>query len=195
MLKLTIPADIADEVIAQAKQGLPLEVCGILAGNGDCVEKLYKMTNTDESNVHYAMDSQEQFAAVELFRGNMLRHSAVVYHADLPEPAQAIDFDGDGWLDYIPIPVSGTIVVEERLPAGAAAVLINRAHTQTDIYLPIDTNQKRLFDTIDGERSIRDLVGDRGDLSAARTLFERLWQYDQVVFDTSRQPRGGGSQV
>jgi len=136
---------------------------------------------------------QEQFAAVELFRGNMLRHSAVVYHADLAEPAQAINFDGDGWLDYIPIPVSGTIVVEERLPAGAVAVLINRAHTQTDIYLPINTTQKRLFDTIDGERSIRDLVGDGSDLSEARTLFLRLWRYDQVVFDASNPSGHGGA--
>jgi hypothetical protein len=111
----------------------------------------------------------------------------------MPELSQAIKFDGDGWLDYIPIPVSGTIVVEERLPAGAAAVLINRAHTQTDIYLPIDTNQKRLFDTIDGECSICDLVGDRGDLSAARTLFMRLWQYDQVIFDASKQSRRSGA--
>ncbi len=151
------------------------------------------LTQIPHSDLIGRLTLQEQFAAVELFRGNMLRHSAVVYHADLPEPAQAIDFDDDGWLDYIPIPVSGTIVVEERLPAGAAAVLINRAHTQTDIYLPIDTNQKRLFDTIDGERGIRDLVGDRGDLPAARTLFERLWQYDQVVFDTSMQPSRGGA--
>ena len=151
------------------------------------------LTQIPHSGLMGRLTLQEQFAAVELFRGNMLRHSAVVYHGDLPEPAQAIDFDGDGWLDYIPIPVSGTIVVEERLPAGAAAVLINRAHTQTDIYLPIDTNQKRLFDTIDGERSIRDLVGDRGDLSAARALFERLWQYDQVVFDTSKQSSRGGA--
>jgi SAM-dependent methyltransferase len=151
------------------------------------------LTQIPHSGLMGRLTLQEQFAAVELFRGNMLRHSAVVYHADLPEPAQAIDFDGDGWLDHIPIPVSGTVVVEERLPAGAAAVLINRAHTQTDIYLPIDTNQKRLFDTIDGERSIRDLVGDRGDLSATCALFERLWQYDQVVFDTSKQSSRSGA--
>lgn len=149
------------------------------------------LTQIPHSDLIGRLTLQEQFAAVELFRGNMLRHSAVVYHADLPEPAQAINFDGDGWLDYIPIPVSGTILVEERLPAGAAAVLINRAHTQTDIYLPINAIQKRLFDTIDGERAIRDLVGDRGDLSEARTLFMRLWQYDQVVFDASIQPSSG----
>ena len=151
------------------------------------------LTQIPHSGLIGRLTLQEQFAAVELFRGNMLRHSAVVYHAVMPELSQAIKFDGDGWLDYIPIPVSGTIVVEERLPAGAAAVLINRAHTQTDIYLPIDTNQKRLFDTIDGECSICDLVGDRGDLSAARTLFMWLWQYDQVIFDASKQSRRSGA--
>ena len=34
--------------------------------------------------------------------------------------------------------------------------LINRAHTYHDIYLPIDAQEKRLFDAIDGERSIGD---------------------------------------
>jgi len=151
------------------------------------------LTQIPHSVLFGRLTLQEQFAAVELFRGNMLRHSAVVYHADLPEPAQAINFDGDGWLDYIAIPASGTIVVEKRLPAGAADVLINPAHTQTDSYLPIDTDKKRLFDTINGERSIRDLVGDHGDLSAARAFFERLWQYDQVIFDASKQSRRSGA--
>ncbi len=130
---------------------------------------------------------QEQFAAVEEFRGNMLRHSAIVYHAELDEPAQPVNFDGNHWLDYIPIPIFGTIVVEERLPAGAAAVLINRAHTQTDIYLPVSASEKKIFNAIDGECSVRDLIGITGNISEARSLFIRLWLYDQVVFDASCQ--------
>jgi hypothetical protein len=35
-----------------------------------------------------------------------------------------------------------TICVQERLPPGAPAVLINRNHTYTDIYLPINAQQK-----------------------------------------------------
>ena len=92
MLKLTIPADIADEIFAQAKEGVPLEVCGIVAGKGDRVEKLYKMTNTDESNVHYAMDSKEQFAAVKDMRSANIKMLAI-YHSHPETPARPSEED------------------------------------------------------------------------------------------------------
>jgi hypothetical protein len=75
----------------------------------------------------------------------------------------------------------------------AAAVLINRAHTYADIYMPIDAQEKRLVDAIDGERSIGEIAGDN-PRDVCRALFERLWWHDQVVFDgsprtTSRRSR------
>ena len=79
-----------------------------------------------------------------------------------------------------------TLCVQERLPPGAAAVLINRAHTYTDIYLPIDAREKLLVDAIDGERSIGEIAGD-SPRDICRDLFKRLWWYDQVVFDASRR--------
>ena len=85
-----------------------------------------------------------------------------------------------------------TLCVQERLPPGAAAVLINRAHTDTDIYLPIDAREKRLVDAIDGERSIGEIAGDE-PRDVCRALFERLWWHDQVVFDESLRRRPDGS--
>jgi SAM-dependent methyltransferase len=126
----------------------------------------------------------EQYAAVELFRGTMIRHSVVAYRDD--SPAAPVSFDGDAWLDYVPIRVPDTICVQERLPPGAATVLINRTHTYTDIYLPIDAQQKKMFDAIDGERTIGEIAVEQGQHGTARAFFERLWRYDQVVFDTSR---------
>jgi len=70
------------------------------------------------------------------------------------------------------------------LPPGAAGVLINRTHSYTDIYLPIDTAEKQMFDSIDGHRTIGDIVGSRS-CEASRRFFEQLWWHDQVVFDTS----------
>lgn len=128
----------------------------------------------------------EQYAAVELFRGTMVRHSAVAYRDDAPGERQQVSFVGDGWLGYVPIRMSETICVQERLPPGAAGVLINQSHTYTDIYLPIDAPEKRLLDAIDGERTIGAIVGEHGQRDTARVLFERLWWYDQVVFDASR---------
>ena len=42
-----------------------------------------------------------------------------------------------------------TISVQERLPPGAAGVLINRTHAYRDLIMPIDSTEKRLFDAID----------------------------------------------
>ncbi len=104
----------------------------------------------------------------------------------IPGSSEVIGFSGDAWPDYVPVRVPDTLCVQERLPPGAAGVLINRAHTYTDIFLPIDAREKRLVDAIDGERSIGEIAGDeRRDV--CRALFERLWWHDQVVFDGSRK--------
>jgi SAM-dependent methyltransferase len=138
----------------------------------------------------------DQYAAVELFRGTMVRHSVVVYRDDSPVVRQQISFGGDAWPGYVPIKMSDTICVEERLPQGAAAVLINQTHTYRDLYMPIDAKEKLLFDDMDGKRNIREIVEKalpplqiKSQRDIARTFFERLWRYDQVVFDaSSRQP-------
>lgn len=129
----------------------------------------------------------EQYAATELFRGTMVRHSMIVYRDDR-SPAH-VTFAGDAWLRYVPIRMSETICIQERLPPGAAAVLINRSHTYRDLVMPISATEKRWFDAIDGNRTIGDILettpaSSKGQLHAeARAFFERLWWHDQVVFD------------
>ena len=139
------------------------------------------------------LPAPEQYAAVELFRGTILRHSVIVYRNDRPNGSPTIRFDDEGWQDYVPLRQPYTICVEQRLPPGAAGVLINQSHTYPDLILPINANEKRLFKAIDGKRTIAEIV--RGAASRknnqqhrerARSLFERLWWYDQVVFDASR---------
>jgi SAM-dependent methyltransferase len=136
----------------------------------------------------------EQSAAIELFRGTMVRHSVVAYRNDSPTDPRQLNFAGDSCLDYVPIRMSDTICVQDHLPPGAAAVLINQTHTDRDLFLPIDSIEKRLFDAIDGIRTIRDIV-EKIPLSSHRTtnvdiardFFERLWWHDQVVFDASQR--------
>jgi hypothetical protein len=133
-----------------------------------------------------ALEPAEQYAAAELFRGTMMSHSVIARRDDRADRARPINFSDDAWLDYVPVRVPDTVCVLERLPPGAAAVLINRAHTCTDIYLPIDAQEKRLVDAIDGERSIGGIAGNE-PRDVCRTLFERLWWHDQVVFDGSHR--------
>ena len=127
---------------------------------------------------------QSQYAAIELFRGTMVRHSFITYRSDSPRDAR-IDFEGDAWLGYTPIRLPDTLTIRERLPAGASAVLINRNHTYTDLYLPIDAHQEELLAAIDGERTIAQICRDEKDRDSARAFFAQLWRWDQVVFDTS----------
>ena len=43
-----------------------------------------------------------------------------------------------------------------------------------------------MFDAIDARRSIGKILDHAGgDVRHARGFFQKLWQYDQVVFDTS----------
>ena len=130
----------------------------------------------------------EQYAAVELFRGTMVRHSAVVHRHDRPSH-RAVSFDGDAWPGYVPVRLPDTVVVQDKLPPGAAAVVLNKSHTYTDIYLPLSAQQKQLFDAIDGKRTIGEIAPQVAQRDAAKVLFEGLWWYDQIVFDTS--PRRG----
>ena len=136
----------------------------------------------------------EQYAAAELFRGTMVRHSAIAYRDDRHGGPERANFAGEAWLGYVPIRMPDTLCVQERLPPGAAAVLINQTHTYRDLFLPIDAMEKRLFDAIDGKISVGDLVeralpsSPRTSwLNTARAFFERLWWYDQVVFDLSAE--------
>jgi SAM-dependent methyltransferase len=124
---------------------------------------------------------EKQYAALELLRGTMAKHEFVAYG-----DTENVDFDTERLLDYVPIRRHETITVKERLPAGAAAVLLNPMHTHTDIFLPINASEERLLNAIDGNRSIKDIV-QKGNRDKACEFFRRLWHYDQVVFDGSRR--------
>jgi hypothetical protein len=160
------------------RQAAYLPQCGALA-------------STPHQTLLTRLPAEQQYAASELFRGSMVRHSAVAYRSDRPHH-ESINFTGDAWLGYVPIRLPETICVQEKLPPGAAGVLINRSHTYTDIYLPINAQQKKLFDAIDGKRSIGEIAPETALRNIARVLFEGLWQYDQVVFDASRHPKLAG---
>lgn len=127
------------------------------------------------------MEPPGQYAAMELFRGAMLRHSAIFYRQEDP-PCDAIPFDDRTLQDCRPLRLPDTICVDKAVAPGEVGVLINRRHTDTDIYLPVTEAEKRLWSAMDGRRPVRDLVGG-GKVRPA--FFETLWRHDQIVLDIS----------
>jgi SAM-dependent methyltransferase len=138
-----------------------------------------------------SLPPRRQHAAVELFRGTMVSHSFIGYRNDHPTESQPIAFTDDGWRDYVPIRVSSSLCVRERLPEGAAGVLINGAHRFSDLILPINSFEDQLLGHIDGERTLAEILQsglvEADSELAARDFFERLWRYDHIVLDTSRR--------
>ncbi|KAB0672362.1 M67 family metallopeptidase [Oryzomonas sagensis] len=84
---LKIPASVYDDLIAHAREGFPLEVCGILGGTDDTVSVIYRMTNSDASNEHFMMEPREQFSVVKDLRAKGLSMLAV-YHSHPETPAR-----------------------------------------------------------------------------------------------------------
>lgn len=64
------------KMLAHAEKELPNEACGLIAGviSGDgankVIEKVYLLTNIDQSNEHFTLDPKEQLAAVKDMRTN-----------------------------------------------------------------------------------------------------------------------------
>jgi SAM-dependent methyltransferase len=137
-----------------------------------------------------ALPLAAQHAAVELLRGTMTKHDFIAYRDDRVGKSQPIAFDGQNWMNYVPLRLPWALVVRERLPAGASAVLINRAHPFPDLALPINAAQERVFAAIDGKRSVGEILRVAtadARLDHGREFVERLWRYDQIAIDA-----GGG---
>ncbi len=130
---------------------------------------------------------EEQYAALELFRGDMLRHNLV---AHLPEHAkeQALSFSGVDWQTYIPLRLPDIVISRKRLP-GKAAVLANPSNSDPELTFPVDELELQIFEAIDNRRTIAqiiDLVAAKRSRTAdaihgrARLFFEQIWWYDLV---------------
>ena len=130
------------------------------------------------------LSEREQFAAMELWRGLMTRHSAIAFRDASRSEAKVDTVDYEKFRKSVPHRRPTVICVEENIPAGAAGVLLNRSHQFHDLFIPISENEKRMFDKIDGINDMNTIAD--GDITFGRPFFERLWRYDHIVFDFSQ---------
>ena len=89
---LRIPQSIYHAILDHAREGFPLEVCGILGGNDGTVDIAFPMTNTDASNEHFMMDPREQFSVIKELRAKGLAMAAI-YHSHPESPARPSEED------------------------------------------------------------------------------------------------------
>ena len=130
-----------------------------------------------------ALPKRDQYTQLELFRGLMTNHDFIVQHGDAKNPS----FDGEQYLKYVPIRRAWTMCADDQLPPGAAGVLLNRTHLFDDLFLPVNEQEKQLYEAIDGQRNISEIIETvKYSSPLARDFFEKLWWFDQVVFDMSR---------
>jgi SAM-dependent methyltransferase len=133
-----------------------------------------------------ALSERDQYTQMELWRGLMPNHSVVVHRNDMDQDGSTIQFDDDEYLRYVPIRLPWTMCVQDRLPPGAAGVLLNQTHLFQDLVLLINAQEKQVYEAIDGRRSIAEIVETvEGSAPIARDYFQKLWRYDQVTFNTS----------
>jgi len=89
---LRIPQNIYLDLIAHARQGFPLEVCGILGGIGDTVMVMNRMVNADSSSEHFTLEPREQFAVYKALRARDMSVLAI-YHSHPASPARPSEED------------------------------------------------------------------------------------------------------
>lgn len=86
MPELILSQEQLDKIISHCRSEFPNEACGILSGKDNIVEKVYKMTNIDKSNVSYMMDPKEQFQVMKEMR-NYGNKMVAIYHSHPHSPA------------------------------------------------------------------------------------------------------------
>ncbi len=86
MKSITIPREFVDEITKHSLEVFPKEACGLLAGRGGEVTKLYRLRNVDDSEVTYALDPKEQLSVMKEMESEGLELVAI-YHSHTGSPA------------------------------------------------------------------------------------------------------------
>ena len=77
MKKVIIKKQDVEEMISYAREKLPQDTSGLIAGSdyGDerVIEKVYYLTNIDASNEHFSLEPKEQLQAVKDMRARGLK--------------------------------------------------------------------------------------------------------------------------
>lgn len=87
---------IYDEIVKYAKEHLPEEACGLIAGtedeNGRLINKVYYLENIDHATDHFTLDPKDQMTAIKDMRANGLKPLGN-WHSHPESPSRPSDED------------------------------------------------------------------------------------------------------
>ena len=138
--------------------------------------------DTDFYNALMALPERERWQAMELFHGGIFRHRFYVCRTDRPAEHYQISFEGDDFLDYIPVRRISQIDPgsDEKAP------LIQRPPMPA---MTLDIPRARLFNLTNGENTIRQILekvefeGDwQGKINFAQNFYSVLFQMGYAFF-------------
>jgi len=77
---LHLPAEMRDAIVAHARADAPRECCGIIAGEGGRLVKLYPLANVEPGEDRYLIDPDEVYKVWRTLE-NAGQEIAVIYHS------------------------------------------------------------------------------------------------------------------
>ena len=138
------------------------------------------------------LDQPSQFEAMELFRGSMTRHTALLYR-DSAEGA--VQVSKRHMRQAIPIPTPNTHELRDDVPDGFEVVLVSGLHRDPDLYLPLTMSELEVYHSIDGETTAKSIAAalaydSEEELEQFDDLLNRLWLNDHIQLDLSAVSAG-----
>ena len=91
-MKLLLKQEYIDAIIEYCLKEAPAEACGVLAGRGSNVAKVFPMTNDEHSSTRYLVNPKEQFAVFKQIREEGLDLLGV-YHSHVASGAYPSETD------------------------------------------------------------------------------------------------------
>ncbi len=119
-------------MLSHCRAGFPNEACGILAGKGNEVSGIYKMSNTENSPVSYLMDPMEQFKAMKDMREKKIEMVGI-FHSHPSSPAYPSPKDVD--LAFYEDAAYVIVSLANREPVVRSFAVIERKIHETGIFV------------------------------------------------------------
>ena len=104
-MTVKMPADVAAQMIAHAKEEAPKECCGLLVGRRGAVESAVRARNLETNPARYLIDPNDHFAAMKAARVEGL-HVIGAYHSHpssstTPSPSDIAEASGGSDFLYV----------------------------------------------------------------------------------------------